>query len=144
MLRHWSQLVPNLSADTRGRDAPHDDDDDDDDDHHHHHHHDHRTRCVADPPEVTGGNVNYTVTAGTTATLVCDVRASPSATAVFWNKDGALIDRTSGRYSGGTVASPSLVISAVVKGDTGYYTCGGTNGIGSTTGDKIYLLVRCE
>ena len=84
------------------------------------------------------------MTAGTTATLVCDVRASPSATAVFWNKDGAPIDRTSGRYSGGTVASPSLVISTVAKGDTGYYTCVGTNGIGSTTGDRIYLLVRCE
>ncbi|XP_076438261.1 hemicentin-2-like [Babylonia areolata] len=93
-------------------------------------------------PQVSGGSVNYTVTEGSTITLFCQVTAYPLVSAVTWYKDGIRVDMTSGRLSGGTTVSPSLVISNVARADVGFYTCSASNSQGSANGTATYLTIR--
>lgn len=76
---------------------------------------------------------------GTTAYLPCREVAKPNVSAVTWYKDGAEVNRTSGRISSGTVDQPSLTISNVTKEDEGFYRCNATNKQGKTS--EITLLV---
>lgn len=82
---------------------------------------------------------------GGTATIVCTVDSTPSATSVQWQKIQNGIPSTltiSGRYSGGTVSSPSLVISNVDSSDEAFYVCSATNSVGTGQSSQTYLDIQ--
>lgn len=77
-------------------------------------------------------------------TLVCEMTVpinSPTVSDVFWTKDDRKIDITgSGRkYSGGSIANPSLSIKMVTSNDEGMYQCCASNSVGEMCSEKIYL-----
>ena len=100
-------------------------------------------RPFPDPPQVTTGG-NQTVTAGSTVTLTCAISATPTVTSVTWYKGGVALNMSDTRITGGTVSSPTLVVSTAVREDAGFYVCGASNSIGSANSSSFYLLVRCE
>ncbi|XP_062595362.1 uncharacterized protein LOC134256696 [Saccostrea cucullata] len=76
--------------------------------------------------------------------LTCDVflyGKSPPITKIAWQKDGKVINATTGKYTGGTELNPALVIHNVNKFDAGSYQCKVTNEVGSTLGNVICLDV---
>ena len=89
---------------------------------------------------MTPGDSPYMVLPGTTAYLPCRGVAKPNVTAVTWYKNGAEVNRTSGRISSGTVDEPSLTISNVTKEDEGSYRCIATTKQGKT-GQTTVLIV---
>ena len=46
-----------------------------------------------------------------------------------------------GMYSGSTVNSPSLTIHSVDSADVGFYTCYGTNRVGTGQSQEVHLDV---
>ncbi|XP_078616457.1 protein amalgam-like [Branchiostoma floridae x Branchiostoma japonicum] len=79
------------------------------------------------PPKLEVGPSNpYITTWGKTVSLMCTVRdAKPNITSLYWEKDGGRIEANGykGKYSGGNVKSPSLIIRRVTRADAGLYTC---------------------
>ncbi|XP_060079143.1 hemicentin-1-like [Ylistrum balloti] len=96
-------------------------------------------------PVVTISEASYTVTTGTTATLVCTVVATPQASTIIWRKTVNSVTTTvpinTSKYSGGTVTSPSLVISNADSSDVAFYVCQATNAVGTGTSSQTYLEV---
>ena len=93
---------------------------------------------------MTGDNTNYTVPAGSSVHLLCEVTATPSITGLAWYKDGALLNTSSSsdsRLSNATLSRPSLTISQVVEQDEGVYVCSATNQQGTTNGTGSVLVV---
>ncbi|XP_071078765.1 hemicentin-1-like [Haliotis cracherodii] len=72
--------------------------------------------------------------------LNCSVRFLPSLNSVTWRKNGAVLDVSSPRYSGGTVSSPDLTISSVLPSDDDVYSCEVENVVG-VAGCQITLNV---
>lgn len=77
-------------------------------------------------------------------TLVCEMTVpinSPTVSDVFWTKDDRKIDITGsgGKYSGGSIANPSLCIKMVNSNDEGMYQCCASNSVGEMCSEKIYL-----
>ena len=64
-----------------------------------------------------------------TMTISCVIDANPPVTSVSWRKDLNVLDLSTpaGKYSGGTLESPSLVIHNVEVSDEGSYVCGAQN-----------------
>ncbi|XP_041372553.1 hemicentin-1-like [Gigantopelta aegis] len=62
-------------------------------------------------------------------TISCVIDANPPVTSVSWRKNLNVLDllTPAGKYSGGTVASPSLVIRNVEVSDGGNYVCSAQN-----------------
>ncbi|XP_061176197.1 phosphatidylinositol phosphatase PTPRQ-like [Saccostrea echinata] len=90
---------------------------------------------TGDPPSVSVSGPTQsgdTVTNGCTATVTAD---SPAITAIKWTKDGTEIDiaNSGGKYSGGTVNNPALIINTIGSSDRGVYRCVATNAAGFTT-----------
>ena len=83
----------------------------------------------------------YMVLPGTTAYLPCRGVAKPNVTAVKWYKNGAEVNRTSGRISSGTVDQPSLTISNVTKEDEGFYRCNATTKQGKTSETTLLVVL---
>jgi uncharacterized delta-60 repeat protein len=79
-------------------------------------------------PTITTSPSSATPALGSTASLVANVTAEPSATYV-WTRDGTTIIN-GGRYSGATTAT--LSISGANASDNGSYTLTVTDGTGST------------
>ncbi|XP_035696479.1 hemicentin-1-like [Branchiostoma floridae] len=79
------------------------------------------------PPRLEVGPSNpYITTWGKTVSLMCTVRdAKPNITSLYWGKDGGRIEANGykGKYSGGNVKSPSLIIRRMTRADAGLYTC---------------------
>ncbi|XP_033758139.1 hemicentin-1-like [Pecten maximus] len=101
---------------------------------------------TGDVPSVTIGSASYSVARGGSTTLGCTISASPSVTSVYWSKvtNGAssTISTTGNtRFSGGTVSSPSLVISSLATDDTGTYRCNAVNSIGTGQSSLTSLTV---
>ncbi|XP_071166138.1 hemicentin-1-like [Mytilus edulis] len=96
-------------------------------------------------PVVTVLSTSYSINVGNSITLQCTVSATPSATSVTWqrftNNVATNIDMSSGRYSGSSVGSPSLVISNTVISDEGFYICKATNSVGSGQSQQTFLDV---
>ncbi|XP_069133963.1 serine-rich adhesin for platelets-like isoform X36 [Argopecten irradians] len=96
-------------------------------------------------PVVTIAQASYTVTTGTTATLVCTVVATPQASVVRWKKTANGVTTTitinNAKYSGGSVTSPTLVISSAENSDVGFYVCEATNAVGTGTSSQTYLEI---
>ena len=75
------------------------------------------------------------------------MNSSPFQTSVEWqriaNGVSTTIDVTQEpRYSGGTVNSPSLIISGAVSGDAGVYVCSATNDAGKGVSGQTVLTVQ--
>ncbi|XP_069114865.1 opioid-binding protein/cell adhesion molecule-like [Argopecten irradians] len=101
---------------------------------------------LTDVPTVSVGSASYSVALGGTATLGCTVSASPAVTSLYWSKvvNGAsstIVTSGNTRYSGGTISSPSLVISSLETGDTGTYRCNAVNSIGTGQSSLTSLTV---
>jgi hypothetical protein len=82
---------------------------------------------------------------GNDVTLVCIITSTLSYTEVKWVKavnnvrKGVVIDGS--KYSGSTVNSPSLTIHRVDSSDVGYYTCYGSNSVGTGQSQEVHLDV---
>ncbi|XP_033751333.1 hemicentin-1-like isoform X17 [Pecten maximus] len=96
-------------------------------------------------PVVSIQQASYTVNTGSTATLVCTVSATPQANSVTWRRTvggtSTVIAINGGKYTGGSVISPSLVIYSASSNDIGFYTCEASNSVGTGTSADTYLDV---
>ncbi|XP_069133480.1 hemicentin-1-like isoform X12 [Argopecten irradians] len=96
-------------------------------------------------PVVNIQQASYTVNTGSTATLVCTVTATPNANSVTWRRTingvSTAITINGGKYTGGSVNSPSLVIYSTTSSDIGFYTCEASNAVGTGTSADTYLDV---
>ncbi|XP_071166173.1 basement membrane-specific heparan sulfate proteoglycan core protein-like isoform X2 [Mytilus edulis] len=96
-------------------------------------------------PTVTVGQNQYSSTFGQTVTMVCTVQANPTETSVYWRKlvNGQMtnIDMNNMRYTGSTVGSPSLAITALELSDEGYYQCYAQNSVGTGSSQQTFLDV---
>ncbi|KAI8478704.1 hypothetical protein Bbelb_435640 [Branchiostoma belcheri] len=79
------------------------------------------------PPVVKVGPSSPVVSSwGKSVTFKCTIsEARPNISALHWEKDGIPVQSigVSSKYSGGTLASPSLTVRHVTRADTGSYTC---------------------
>ncbi|XP_052103246.1 hemicentin-1-like [Mytilus californianus] len=97
-------------------------------------------------PVVNITKSQYSVTVGSSVTMVCTVSANPVHTLVYWQKDvngvatNINLSQTS-KYSGSTMTSPSLTLLNAVIADQGYYTCSAQNSVGTGTSSQIFLDV---
>ncbi|CAG2194105.1 unnamed protein product [Mytilus edulis] len=100
---------------------------------------------MIDIPTVTVGQNQYSSTFGQTVTMVCTVQANPTETSVYWRKlvNGQMtnIDMNNMRYTGSTVGSPSLAITALELSDEGYYQCYAQNSVGTGSSQQTFLDV---
>lgn len=80
------------------------------------------------PLAVIAPSTLYTPMTSTSVTLTCRI-TSGTATDVKWYKDDQqLFIALNARYSGGSVGTPSLVITNVQLRDGGKYICSGADG----------------
>ena len=80
-------------------------------------------------------------------TLGCTITGTPQATSVTWTKTvgGQTTDidvaSNSGKYSGSTVSSPSLIIQSIAQSDEGNYVCTATNVVGTSSSQAAFFDV---
>jgi hypothetical protein len=77
-------------------------------------------------------------------TLFCNIALPSDSSAVydvFWTKGDRKIDisGSGGKYSGGSIAHPSLSITEVNSDDIGIYHCYASNSAGSMCSNTIQL-----
>ncbi|XP_052058077.1 hemicentin-1-like isoform X8 [Mytilus californianus] len=99
---------------------------------------------VGNLPIATIGSNQYAIIVGGSVTLGCSVSGNPAVTSVQWTREvngqnQNVVISGSNRYSGGTVNSPSLVISNVANSDEGYYKCSATNIVGTGVSQQTFL-----
>lgn len=98
-----------------------------------------------DVPVVTASIPTAPTRLGNSVTITCTVSADPGATRIIWQiinpatNQGVNIDTSIGKYSGGTLAIPSLTINPVGESDEGNYQCLAENAIGTTPSNRVYL-----
>jgi hypothetical protein len=88
---------------------------------------------------------------GTTVTIGCTATGSPAITAIQWVKNGGTfyISGSNGKYTGGSVSTPSLTFTDIAPIDAGAYRCIATNPVGpaistsAVTLGNVYLLITC-
>ncbi|XP_059165768.1 hemicentin-1-like [Physella acuta] len=76
--------------------------------------------------------------------LTCSISANPAITSFNWTKIGVGAINSSAntsKYSGGTTFNPTLTIYLLSAQDSGNYTCGAANSIGSTVSSVVVLNV---
>ncbi|CAG2194109.1 HMCN [Mytilus edulis] len=96
-------------------------------------------------PTVIIGSDYYPVNYGNTATIECNVVATPTETSISWQKIQNTVPSTvviSGRYQGGNVSSPNLIITDVDNTDEAFYICYATNSVGTGKSSQTYLDVQ--
>ncbi|CAC5377795.1 HMCN [Mytilus coruscus] len=96
-------------------------------------------------PTVTVVQNQYSVNYRQTVTMICTVQANPMVTSVNWSKivngNATSINMNNVRYSGSTVGSPSLTITALELSDKGHYQCSAENSVGTGYSQQTYLDV---
>lgn len=88
----------------------------------------------------------YTVNHGNFVILECTVTANPEATSIQWykvvnGKSVTLDVPNNSKYSGSTVANPSLTITGASAADEGNYICSATNALGTSQSAQTFLDV---
>lgn len=77
--------------------------------------------------------------------LFCKIISEPPLTNVYWEKvthDTRMIINTGSiGYQNGTLANPSLTITYSTMFDNGNYTCLGSNAVGISRSESIFLHV---
>uniref|UniRef100_A0A2C9KT75 Ig-like domain-containing protein n=1 Tax=Biomphalaria glabrata TaxID=6526 RepID=A0A2C9KT75_BIOGL len=88
-------------------------------------------------------NVTF-IEATSTVTLACNVTGYPPVTLVYWEKDQQVLNTSalSTRYTGSTLASPSLTILNISRVDAGTYSCVATNSEGTRRSSPISVTVN--
>ncbi|XP_063428590.1 hemicentin-1-like isoform X13 [Mytilus trossulus] len=99
---------------------------------------------VGNLPIATIGSNQYAIIVGGSVTLGCSVSGNPAVTSVQWTREvngqnQNIVISGNNRYSGGSVNSPSLVISNVANSDEGYYRCSATNIVGTGVSQQTFL-----
>lgn len=98
----------------------------------------------ADLPTFNNTNpTEITPNKGSTVTITCQAKANPPPTSITWYKDDVPLSIT-GRYSGGTLSNPDLIIANLNGSESGSYYCGITNGLGSRNNTPTDVDVQCE
>ncbi|XP_052081097.1 hemicentin-1-like [Mytilus californianus] len=96
-------------------------------------------------PNIKVENTRYESVFGEMVELVCQISAEPPLTNVYWEKvanDTRMIINTgSVGYQNGTRVNPSLTIKYSTLFDTGNYTCLGSNSVGISRSESIFLHV---
>ena len=89
---------------------------------------------------------SYTRNATQSLTIQCSYDAFPAPTIVAWTKNSQTIDvvNSGGKFSGSTLATPSLTINPLTSGDAGVYVCSATNAIGQGFSSDVTVIVNCE
>lgn len=102
---------------------------------------------ISGPPVVSIAQSSYSVNIGNSITLFCTVSATPPEFNVYWtravnNQQEEVISTTnSGKYSGSTVSSPSLVIFNTDLNDIALYRCHAENSVGIGQSNTTTLTV---
>eukprot|EP00105_Crassostrea_gigas_P045483 XP_019929631.1 PREDICTED: hemicentin-1-like [Crassostrea gigas] len=95
------------------------------------------------PVTIIGPDISVTV--GDQATISCSVTGYPLSTAISWQRIAngvrSNVDTSQARFSGGTVANPSLTINPVEGSDEGDYQCSATNYLGTSQSGTAFLDV---
>ena len=88
------------------------------------------------------GPTVHAVNGDVDAVLKCEVESKPAAT-LKWYKENetTILAQVTGQ---GNIAHLDLVISNVVPGDAGMYTCVANNSIGADVQANISLIVKCK
>ncbi|XP_052062340.1 hemicentin-1-like [Mytilus californianus] len=100
---------------------------------------------TGDIPMVTIPRNSYDVILGENVTIGCEISSHPPSTKVSWQRKVTgeftpiIIDRV--RFSGSSVANPSLTISFVTFEDDGEYICVVDNFVGEGESNSSILLV---
>ena len=97
-------------------------------------------------PVVNIPQPSYSIEYGNPITIECTVTANPLHTIVIWQKivngqPTTINQGNSGRYTGGTVNTPSLTIQSAVTSDTGVYRCLATNAVGTGQSQDTTLTI---
>ncbi|VDH91359.1 Hypothetical predicted protein, partial [Mytilus galloprovincialis] len=96
-------------------------------------------------PTVIIASDYYRVNYEQNATIECNVVATPAETSISWQKIQNTVPSTvviTGRYQGGTVSSPNLIIINVDNTDEAFYICSATNSLGTGDSSQTYLDVQ--
>ncbi|XP_062612407.1 hemicentin-2-like [Saccostrea cucullata] len=99
-------------------------------------------KLVGDVPSVFA-NLETNI-ADRSVTFHCKISLSinyPEVTEIIWIKDREYIDTSTsgGKFAGGSIADPSLVVHSVNSKDTGEYQCRVSNAVGSMLSKPIHL-----
>ncbi|CAG2228315.1 unnamed protein product [Mytilus edulis] len=91
------------------------------------------------PLSIKAEITHYSPILSTSVTLNCEI-ITGKATSVKWFQNNDIIVTTNNpKFSGGTLTSPSLIISQVEQIDFGYYVCQATDGVDTVSADEISL-----
>ena len=95
----------------------------------------------------------FTITEGSNGSITCTATGYPPPTVVWQNSDGNIFDNTtfmsviqmmsSTGVGNVTSVSVELMVTGVMRVDTGMYTCSASNILSSTT-RNITIIVQCK
>jgi hypothetical protein len=99
-------------------------------------------------PSIHISPTNVEVVEGQSNTIACFVSSISDITDVTWIKTTVVgneivnVAGVDGKFSGGTLSSPSLTINNIAKLDEGTYMCRATNCFGTTSSE--YSVLTCK
>ncbi|XP_071136120.1 mucin-22-like isoform X4 [Mytilus edulis] len=96
-------------------------------------------------PTVQVQQPSYSVTTGSSVTLVCTVTSTLTVNNVYWQRNNGggttQISTNTNKYSGSTPGTPSLTIFNADQSDVATYTCFATNSVGTGQSTTTQLSV---
>ncbi|XP_046332246.2 hemicentin-1-like isoform X6 [Haliotis rufescens] len=104
------------------------------------------TVVVKYKPKVSIPNATYGADISESLTIPCNIDADPSVTSVTWyrNSTGSALPITipsGSKYTGGTLASPSLLIFNLQPSDAASYQCEAGNILGTTRSNAVTVSI---
>ncbi|XP_071095572.1 hemicentin-1-like isoform X1 [Haliotis cracherodii] len=104
------------------------------------------TVVVKYKPKVSIPNATYGADISESLTIPCNIDADPSVTSVTWyrNSTGSALPisiPSGSKYSGGTLATPSLFISNLQPSDAASYQCEAGNILGTTRSNAVTVSI---